>query len=233
MYRLPRGLSIVSPRSSCPHCGKELAWYDNIPLISYIALGGRCRYCRERIRLRYPLIEFAVALLWFLLTIRLGVVAELPAFLAMAAALVMLSAIDLEHRRLPNKILGPASVIALILLAVAAFAGDDWSRFLNSLIGAVAYGLPLFLIVIIVPKGMGEGDIKLAAYLGLHLGWIGLAHVAVGAILGFFTGSIAGVALIAAGKKGRKDPIAFGPFMALGAILAVFLGDPIVSIWLG
>jgi leader peptidase (prepilin peptidase)/N-methyltransferase len=129
--------------------------------------------------------------------------------------------------------LGPAALIAIALLSLAAAIDGDWSSLTRSLIGALVYGLPLFLIAVLVPKGMGGGDIKLAAYLGLHLGWIGLGQVAVGAILGFFTGSIAGVALIAAGKKGRKDPIPFGPFMALGALLAVFFGNRIVSIWLG
>lgn len=234
IYRIPRDKSILTPsRSFCPHCEAPIAWYDNIPIVSYFALRGRCRKCGAKISSRYLFVEIAVAGLWLLLTLRFGVDAALPAFLVMATALVILSAIDLEHRRLPNRILGPAALIAIALLGLAAAVEGDWSNFLRSLIGALAYGIPLFLIAVVVPKGMGGGDIKLAAYLGLHLGWIGLGHVAVGAILGFFTGSIAGVALIVAGKKGRKDPIPFGPFMALGALLAVFFGDRIVGIWLG
>ena len=167
------------------------------------------------------------------MTLRFGLVAELPAFLAMGTALIILSAIDFEHRRLPNKILGPAAIVSLGLLTLAAGLTSDWERFLFGLVGGLAYALPLFLLAVAVPKGMGGGDIKLAAYLGLHLGWLGLAHVGVGAILGFLFGAVAGVALIAAGKKGRKDPIPFGPFMALGALVAVFFGEPIVRAWLG
>lgn len=234
IYRIPRDKSILSPsRSFCPNCEALIAWYDNIPIVSYLALRGRCRKCRVRISPRYLFVEIAVAGLWLLLTLRFGLVAVLPAFLVMATTLVILSAIDLEHRRLPNRILGPATVIAVALLGFAAAIVGDWSTLLRGFMGALAYGVPLLLIAVVVPKGMGGGDIKLAAYLGLHLGWLGLGHVAVGAILGFFTGSIAGVALIAAGKKGRKDPIPFGPFMALGALLTFFFGDRIVGIWLG
>ena len=231
-YRVPRGLSIVKPRSACPNCGVEIAWHDNIPLVSYLWLRGRCRNCGEQISWRYPMLEFATGVLWVLLTLRFGLVAELPAFLVMGTAVVILSAIDFEHRRLPNKILGPAAIVGLSLLTFAGFTGD-WERFLFGLVGGLAYALPLFLIAVAVPKGMGGGDIKLAAYLGLHLGWLGLAYVGVGATLGFFFGAVAGVALIVAGKKGRKDPIPFGPFMALGALVAVFFGEPIVRAWLG
>jgi leader peptidase (prepilin peptidase)/N-methyltransferase len=234
IYRIPRYKSIFTPsRSFCPNCESLIAWYDNIPILSFLLLGGKCRKCNAPISPRYLVVEGAVAALWALIALRFGLVAELPAFLAMSTALVILSAIDFEHRRLPNKVLGPAAVIAVVLLLLAAGLSGEWSRLVRGVIGALAYGLPLFLIAVVVPKGMGGGDIKLGAYLGLHLGWIGLGHVAVGAILGFFTGSIAGVALMAAGKKGRKDPIPFGPFMALGALLAIFIGDRIVSIWLG
>lgn len=233
VYRVPRGLSIVKPRSACPGCGTEIAWYDNIPVFSYLWLRGRCRNCAAPISWRYPALELVTAGLWVALTLRFDLTVQLPAFLALGSTLVILSAIDFEHRRLPNKILGPAAIIGIALLLLAAGFSDEWERLLRSLAGALAYGLPLFLIALAVPKGMGGGDIKLGAYLGLHLGWLGLAHVAVGAILGFFTGAVAGVALIAAGKKGRKDPIAFGPFMALGALIAVLFGEPIVRAWLG
>ncbi len=234
VYRVPRSKSIFSPsRSYCPSCGTSIGWYDNIPLFSYIWLRGRCRSCAEPISWQYPIVELATGVLWVLLTLRFGLVTALPAFLALGTTLVVLSVIDFEHRRLPNKILGPSAVLALGLFVLSAALSDDWGRLLFGFMGSVVYGLPLFLIALAVPKGMGGGDIKLGAYLGLHLGWLGLAHVAVGAILGFFTGAVAGVALIAAGKKGRKDPIPFGPFMALGALIAVLFGDPIVRAWLG
>lgn len=233
IYRVPAGLSVVRPRSSCPRCSTPIAWYDNIPILSFVLLGGKCRHCKEPISIRYPIVELAVAALFTATAFRFGVRAELPAFLIFTAALVMLSAIDLEHRRLPNKILGPASIIAIALFSVGAFSTGRWESLRDSLLGAAVYGLPMFALALLYPKGMGLGDVKFAGYLGFHLGWLGLTHVLVGAVAGFLSGGLTGTILLASGRSGRKDPIPFGPFMAFGALLAVFLGRPILRLWLG
>ncbi|MGH2706203.1 MAG: prepilin peptidase [Actinomycetota bacterium] len=233
IYRLPRGLSIVSPCSACPRCTRPITWYDNLPLFSYLFLRGRCRHCGERISGRYPLVEAAVGALWVLLFLRIGWQAELPAFLAFGTVLVILSAIDLEHRRLPNRVLGPAAVLGLVLLVGAGGLSGDWFRMLQSLLGAAAYGVPMFLIALAVPAGMGGGDVKFAPYLGLHLGWFGLSTVFVGAFLAFLLGGISGIVLILLKRKGRKDALPFGPFMALGALTAVLVGGSLVRLWLG
>lgn len=233
VYRLPRGLAVASPRSACPECGSKIAWYDNIPLLSYLLLGGRCRRCRARISARYPIIEATVGILWVLVTRRIGLEPELPAFLAFASVLVILSAIDLEHQRLPNRVMYPAAVVGVALLAGATVATGDWRQLGVAGLGALAYGLPMLALGLALPAGMGGGDIKLAGYLGFHLGWIGLMHVVVGALLGFILGGTVGGGFLVTGRKGRKDPIPFGPFMAAGAIISVVAGREIISFWIG
>lgn len=231
VHRVPRSESIVVPGSACPSCGTPLAWYDNIPLLSFLVLRGRCRHCHATISVRYPLVEGLVGVLWALTALVVGLRPELPAFLAFVTVLVMLGAIDLEHRRLPNRILGPASIVAgVLLLAAAPFSG--WTPLLMALAGAAAYGGPMLLLGLAFPAGMGGGDIKLAGYIGLHLGWLGLLHVLVGAMAGFIVGGVVGVALLVAGRKGRKDPVPFGPAMAVGALVALFAGEVILRFWL-
>lgn len=232
IHRIPLGRSVVRPRSACPQCGTPIAAFDNVPLISYLLLRGRCRHCRAPIPLRYPAVELATGAVWVLVLRRIGLAADLPAFLAFGTALVILSAIDLEHRRLPNRVLGPAALLAVLVLSAAAALTRDWRPLLGAAAGALAYGLPILAIGLAVPSGMGGGDVKLAGYLGLHLGWLGLGHVLVGALSGFLLGGVAGVVLLATGRKGRKDPIPFGPFMAAGALAAVAAGPQVLALWL-
>ncbi|MGH2810660.1 MAG: prepilin peptidase, partial [Actinomycetota bacterium] len=147
--------------------------------------------------------------------------------------LIILSAVDLEHRKIPNKILGPAAIIAVVALTGAAVGSGGLGMLKDPAIGVFAYGLPLLALAIIVPHGMGMGDVKLAGYLGWHLGWLNLLHVAVGAFAGFLVGAAAGIALMAIGRKGRKSTIPFGPAMACGTFIAVLWGKALVSVWLG
>jgi leader peptidase (prepilin peptidase)/N-methyltransferase len=233
VYRLPRSRSLVSPGSSCPECGAPIAWYDNIPVISFLILRGKCRKCGAPISIRYPIVELIAAASWGLVGWRFGLTAALPAYLVFVTVLVILSFIDLEHRRLPNLVLGPAAVTGIVLLLIATLVEGDWSSFRDAAFGAAIYGLPLLVIGLLFPSGMGGGDIKLAGYLGLHLGWLSLLHVVVGVMLGFILGGITGIALMASGKKGRKDPIPFGPFMALGSLISVLAGSALIRVWLG
>lgn len=183
--------------------------------------------------MRYPVVEISNAALWIAMTVRFGLSWTLPAYLAFATTLLVLSAIDFEHHRLPNRILGPASIIAVILLTVASATSSDWDSLFLALAGAAAFGVPMLLLALAVPRGMGIGDVKLAGYLGLHLGWLSLWNVLVGAMAGFLIGGMAGIVLLIAGRKGRKDPVPFGPSMAAGALIAVFLGKGILELWLG
>jgi leader peptidase (prepilin peptidase)/N-methyltransferase len=179
------------------------------------------------------LIEFAVGSVWLLLSLRFGLAPVLPAFLAMGTTVVILSAIDLEHRRIPNRVLAPASILACLLLVGAAVISSDYRSLGNGALGALLYGLPLLAIALFAPGGMGGGDVKLALYLGAHLGWLSLPHVAVGAFLAFLMGGTVGLGLLVARRKGRKDLIPFGPFMAAGALVATLSGHQLATLWLG
>ncbi|MFN2609648.1 MAG: A24 family peptidase [Actinomycetota bacterium] len=233
IYRVPQGMSIIKPRSRCTTCGHTLSWWENIPIASYIALRGSCRNCKSKIRIQYPIIEALIGVVWVVLALNIGLKAQLPAYLVFATVLIILSATDLEHRRIPNKILFPSMALGVVLLAVASAVTRDPHRLAQAGIGALAYGVPMFALGLALPAAMGFGDIKLAFYLGLHLGWIGLRLVGVGAFLGFFAGAAIGIGLIASGRKSRKDFIPFGPSMAAGALAAILAGRALLHVWLG
>ncbi|MGH2717938.1 MAG: prepilin peptidase [Actinomycetota bacterium] len=233
VFRLPRNYSVLSPRSSCPNCEAVLAWYDTIPVVSWFALHGKCRTCQHPISVSYPVIELATGLVWEAIVARLGVHPELAAFLAFGTSLVILSAIDIQHHRLPNNVLGPASLFAIAALLAAAAYHGRWTNLEHAAIGAVAYGLPMLVIGLAAPAAMGGGDVKFAPYLGFHLGWFGLTLVAGGALLGLLLGGLGGALLLLVGRKGLKDAIPFGPFMALGAFSMLLVGPAVLKPWIG
>ncbi|HUR17397.1 MAG TPA: prepilin peptidase [Acidimicrobiales bacterium] len=232
IHRVPLKESVVSPRSRCPGCGTRLASRDNIPLLSWMLLHGRCRSCGEPIAVRYPVVELVTALLFATVAVRLGADWALPGFLVVLAGLVAISAVDLELFIVPNRILYPTLFVAAPLLLIAAGLSHDWSSARTSALGGVlAWGL-LLTIHLISPRGMGFGDVRLAGLIGMMLGWLSLGHVIVGLFLGFLTASVVGVGLILGGRRGRKDKVPFGPFLAVGAVITVFFGGPILS-WYG
>lgn len=233
IWRVPRKLSVVRPPSACPGCGEPIRPMDNIPVLSWLLLRARCRHCGEPIAARYPLVELAGGVLFAAAAIRFGWSWELPAFLVFFAALLALSVIDLDHYILPNRILLPTTVAAVPLLGLAAAGEGDWEAFLRGLGGGlVAFG-GLFVIALISPRGMGMGDVKLSFVLGLHLGWLGWGEVFLGLFLSFLLGALIGVALIGLKVKSRKDVIPFGPFLALGTVLTVLWGEPILRWYTG
>ena len=231
IHRLPRKESVVTPRSRCPGCGTELRSFDNIPVLSWLVLRGRCRTCKAPISIRYPIVELLCALLFVAMALRFREDWALPAFCVLAAACLAGSAIDLEHMLLPNKLVFPSLYLAAALLVVAAVVQDDWDDLRGAAIGAVIASGGLFLLALAWPRGnaMGGGDIKLALLLGLCLGWIDLGHVALGLFLGFLLGSVAGVGLVVAKAKRLQEHFAFGPFLAAGTLLAVWWGRPILD----
>ncbi len=246
VYRVPRGMSVVKPRSACGSCGHEIRSYDNIPLISWLVLRGRCRDCGARISVRYPLVELAGAAFFVLVAVRFlpvvfaagsglaatAAVAQLVAFLYLAAISLALAIIDLETRRLPNEIVLPAYIVGAVLLTIAAAASGAWPALLTAGIGALVIGGVYLILALIRPGGIGMGDVKLAGVLGLFLGWLGWGPLAVGGIAGFVLGGLFGLALILAGR-GRKTAIAFGPWMLAGAWIGVLAGGVIATGYLG
>ncbi len=230
IYRVPRGESVVKPRSRCPGCGHEIAWFDNLPVLSWLLLRGKCRACAAPISGRYPAIELLTAfvfaaLAWALLEQPLA----LPAYLWVAAVGVALAAIDIDTKRLPDVLTLPSYLVVLALLVLPAIAYDAWSSYFEAVGGAgVLFGF-YYLLAFIKPGAMGFGDVKLAGVLGLVLGWLGWGVLILGGFLGFLLGGVLGVALMVAGRAGRRSKIPFGPFMLAGALIAVLWGSSLVS----
>ena len=229
IHRVPRKESVVHPRSRCPGCGTQLAARDNVPVLSWVLLRRRCRSCGEPISVRYPLVELATAALFVSAGLRFGAAWELPAFLLFLASLAAITAIDLEHYIIPNRVVYPTLFGGFGLLVVAAAAEGDWNALLHALIGSAVAWAFLLTLHLISPRSMGFGDVRLAAVLGLFLGWLSLGHVFLGLFLGFLLGAVLSVLLIALRLKGRKDHIPFGPFLAAGAVIAVLAGSTILA----
>jgi leader peptidase (prepilin peptidase)/N-methyltransferase len=223
--RLPEGRSLVRPRSACVACSAEIAWYDNIPLVSYAILRGRCRSCGARIGLRYPAVELATALLVAASFWRFGFSGKAFVAAYFCAALVVLSAIDAERRILPDLIVLPSWVLVLAA-QIALYPG----RTLEWVAGSLGASLFLFLALVAYPRGMGMGDVKLALLLGAMLG----KAVSVGLMVGMLAALVFSSVLFAQhGLAARKMAIPFGPFLAFGALVALFAGDAVLSAYLG
>ena len=232
-YRVPRGTSIVTGRSRCPSCDKQIAWYDNIPLVGYLLLRGKCRNCGIRISPRYFWIELATGASWAVLVARYGVSFEVAIFAAFFWVLVVLTAIDLEHKLLPNKIVYPTFVVSWVALSLAAVTDGDLDPLKGAAFGALIFGGFLFTVAFIAPAGMGGGDVKLAFVLGTFLGYHGGVGVTlVGMFLSFLLGGVIGIAMLMRGE-GRKAQIPFGPFLAAGTVLAILWGRSILDWYLG
>ena len=229
IHRVPRGESLLRPASHCPRCQRAVRPWENVPVLSWLALRGKCASCAGRISVRYPLVEAATAALFVAITLRFGLSPELPAYLYLGAVSLALALIDLDVRRLPNSIVLPSYVVGAGLLALPAATGPDWPAAGRALLAMAVLFLVFFAIAYLYRGGMGLGDVKLAGVLGLYLGWLGWSSVVVGAFGGFLLGGLVGIALMVARRASRRTPVPFGPFMLAGALLAVFLADPIAS----
>jgi leader peptidase (prepilin peptidase)/N-methyltransferase len=232
IYRIPEEKSLWAPRSFCPNCGNTIAWYDNIPVLSYFILRRRCRHCGEPISWRYPLVELLSGLLFLAVFAKVGYqwTAELLPYLFMVTVLIIVAAIDLQRQIIPNKIMYPAIPLALAAMGIVALVRGDYHIITDSLIGAVVIAAPWALFAMIFPKGFGMGDAKLAAFTGAILGW---RSELVGFFIGIALGAVVGGLLMVIGKKGRKSRIPFGPFLALGALAALFWGQAIWDAYIG
>jgi leader peptidase (prepilin peptidase) / N-methyltransferase len=233
IHRLPARRSLAAPGSQCPACGSPIRPLDNVPVLSWLVLRGRCRSCSAPISPRYPLVEALTAGLFLAAAWRLGSRAELADYCVFFAVLVAISGIDLDHHIIPSRIIYPAAGASVVLLAVASGTDHNWHRFQDAVVGGALALAALFLVHVAAPRGMGFGDVRLAGLIGLNLGWLGLAHVAVALFAGFFLGAVVGVGLMAAGVASRKSRIPFGPFLAGGAVLGVLWGTTLVHWWLG
>jgi leader peptidase (prepilin peptidase) / N-methyltransferase len=221
-YRLPRHESLSTPGSHCPSCDAPIKPYDNVPLLSWMLLRGRCRGCKAAIAPRYPLIEGLTAILFAaVVAVHLHDTAMLVLGLVLVAFLVPIALIDAETRKIPNSLTAPAAVLALVV-GTALDPGGEVER----LIAAAAAGGFLLLVALAYPRGMGMGDVKLVAVMGLYLG----SAVAPALLIGFAAGALAGLAMIARrGAVARKAAVPFGPFLALGGVVGLWFGDAMVQ----
>jgi leader peptidase (prepilin peptidase)/N-methyltransferase len=233
IWRVPRGESVVHPPSACPSCGSVITPRDNIPVLSWMLLRGKCRNCSEPISGRYPLVEALTGLVFALLALRFGATAQLPAYLYLGAIGVALAVIDLDTKRLPDKLTLPSYAVALVLLAVAAGVDGTWGSLLRAVLGGLALGAFYFLLWFVYPSGMGFGDVKFAGVLGIYLGWISWGTVGLGGFAGFLLGGVVGVILLVTKRATRKTGVPFGPFMIVGALVAILWGQPLIDWYAG
>lgn len=233
VWRVPREESVVRPPSACPRCGHPIRPRDNVPLISWLLLRGRCRDCAEPVSVRYPLVEAGTALVFALVLVRFGVTAAVPAYLYLGAIAVALALIDLDTHRLPDAIVLPSYPVLAILLTMASWADGEWSSLLRAGVGGVALLALYFLMLVIYPAGMGLGDVKLAGLLGMAMAWVGWGSLVVGAFGAFLLGGLFSIGLLVAGRATRKSGIPFGPWMLLGAAVGVAVGEQLWSAYLG
>jgi leader peptidase (prepilin peptidase) / N-methyltransferase len=231
IYRVPRGRSIVAPRSACPACAAPISNRDNVPLVSWLVLRGRCRNCGEPISFRYPLVEAATAVLFAGVALRFGATAQLPAYLVLVAGLLALACIDVELRLLPRSIVYVLLGLVTVLLLIAAASTSHW-RDLGVAAASSAGWFALFYgIYRIDPKLIGFGDVRLSLVLGLGLGWLGWLPL----LLGFFAANLLGLgfSLVLIAKRrwlwGVKIP--YGTFLALGTAIAIFVGPSLHFHW--
>lgn len=228
--RVPKKQSVVTPRSRCPSCGAEIRNRDNVPVLSWVLLGGRCRSCGAGIPARYPLLEAGTAAAFA------GVAAVYPPLYLIAvlsvfsAVMIAVAAIDLELRIIPNRITYPAFPAFAALILVGWAFGQELSP-ARALVGALAYGGAFFVIAFIAPRGLGMGDVKLTALIGLVMGSLGLRYVGVAAGAAILLGGLGGLLALLAGR-GRKSAIPFGPFLAAGALIGTLWGGPIAQWYL-
>jgi leader peptidase (prepilin peptidase) / N-methyltransferase len=231
IHRVPRRESIVRPGSRCPACGTPLRAIDNVPVLSYLLLRGRCRACGERISIAYPLVELGSSVLF----VSAALIFEEPFRAALIApflgVMLAVAVVDAKFRIVPNRIVYPALLLfgAAILLGDLAGARVDAPR---AGLGMLVYSLPLFLMALAVPHGMGMGDVKLVGLIGLVLGSLGLAYVAVAAGVGILAGGLGAIVAVVALRYGRKAQMPFGPFLAGGGVVAALAGSQIATAYL-
>lgn len=249
VYRVPAGIPLTRS-SQCPHCDAPVRPWQNVPVISWLVLRGKCAHCTEPISARYPLVELATGVAfvgvtwWVASAFRLAAIAGRPegtvavvlvavAYLYLAAISIALTLIDLDTRRLPNAIVLPSYIVLAVLFTASCLFGMPWGALLRAAIGGAALFAFFWLLRAIRPGGMGGGDVKLAGVIGAALGFIGWGALIVGAFAAFFIGGFVGIGLMIVRRATRKTAIPFGPFMVVGAWIGIFAGESIARSYTG
>ena len=230
IYRIPRNESIIYPASHCPKCRSRIQPFDNIPLLSFILLKGRCRNCKTKISIQYPIVEFLTGLIYLTIYLIYGLSVQTLIYIILSSALIIIAFIDLNEQIVPDVISLPGIVVGFILSFFVSYIS-----FINSALGVVVGGGIILIIgiagsVIFKKEAMGGGDVKLAAMIGAFLGW---RYIIISLFLGFFLGALAGIILILSKIKSREDMVPFGPFIVLGSFITLLWGEQIISWYLG
>jgi leader peptidase (prepilin peptidase) / N-methyltransferase len=230
--RFPRGASLLSPPSHCDACGTELRPLDLVPVLSWVVLRGKCRRCHVSIGVEAPALELACGGLFLGMALHFHRWWVIAAFCVLSAGLVVQAAIDFRTKRLPREITYVTAALGAPLLVVAALVDHQPRRIATAAAGAAIALVFMALLYAVSRGGMGDGDVRFSPLLGMYLGWLGLPYVPVGLFLGFFLGAVTGLAAMATGKAGRRTMLPFGPFLAGGTVLAVYVGRAIIDrVW--
>jgi len=230
IYRIPRNESIIYPASHCPKCRSKIKPVDNIPLLSFILLKGRCRNCKSKISIQYPIVELLTGLIYLIIYLTYGLSVQTLIYIILSSALIIIAFIDLNEQIVPDVISLPGIAIGFIISFFVPYIS-----FINSALGVVVGGGIILIIglagsVIFKKEAMGGGDVKLAAMIGAFLGW---RYIIISLFLGFFLGALAGIILILSKIKSREDVVPFGPFIVLGSFITLLWGDKIITWYIG
>ena len=230
IYRIPRNESIIYPASHCPKCRSKIKPVDNIPLLSFILLKGRCRNCKSKISIQYPIVEFLTGLIYLIVYRIYGLSIQSLIYIILSSALIIIAFIDLNEQIVPDVISLPGIVIGFIISFFVPYIS-----FINSALGVLVGGGIILIIglagsVIFKKEAMGGGDVKLAAMIGAFLGW---RYIIISLFLGFFLGALVGIVLILSKIKSREDTVPFGPFIVLGSFITLLCGEKIISWYIG
>lgn len=235
IYRMPRDISVVYPPSTCPECKNRIKWFDNIPVISYLLLGGRCRFCGSKISLKYPAVEVLTGISAVLLYLKFGFDLEFLFYFYFVASMIALSFIDLEFKIIPDQINFGGLFVGLVFAVVNSIKYQTIEPAVSAVIGAAVGAGFLYLVAYLYLKyrgieGLGMGDVKLMAFIGAYTGWFGSMFTI---FFGSLTGAVAGIAVINLLKKDYHYEIPFGPFLAMGGMIYLFFGEYIRQFYLG
>jgi|APTNR8051073442_1049403.scaffolds.fasta_scaffold13357_3 leader peptidase (prepilin peptidase)/N-methyltransferase len=231
VWRIPNNLSLIEPGSHCPKCKKPILYFDNIPVLSFFLLRGKCRNCSAKISVRYPIIEILNAAIWVASVKLIGLHVHTIGYVLFFSGLLALSVIDFDSKLLPKKIVYVSGSLLIVFLLFSSLIMGDYNRIRDSAICALAYFIFLFVIWFASNgKAMGFGDVRLSPFLGAAMGYYGFMVSYMGMLVSFFIGSFVGIAIAVITQKGRKMKIPFGPFLASGTVLAVWFA-PQISEW--
>jgi len=230
IYRIPRNESIIYPASHCPKCRSRIQPFDNIPLLSFILLKGRCRNCKTKISIQYPMVELLTGLIYLIIYLIYGLSVQTLIYIILSSALIIIAFIDLNQQILPDVISLPGIMVGFILSFFVPYIS-----FINSALGVLVGGGIILVIglagsVIFKKEAMGGGDVKLAAMIGAFLGW---RYIIISLFLGFLLGALVGIILILSKIKSREDTVPFGPFIVLGSFITLLWGEKIISCYIG